>query len=780
MTYSETAPMGAAQSSVAAGLGGSPIHVPPNSIFAEFVEMGYSPIPRYKIDGKVTWPKGWSGFCDRQADEAKLAEWARRYDGVALCCGYGNLLAVDVDTDEPQIKAGVLAALPHCRIGRFGSKGFALLVRYQGERIPSVYPRDETKTQPIVEFKGDGANITVPPSLHAKTGKPYVWLNPETGEAIEDLPPAEELPILNSGDVERVREALAPYAREPRKRAASGANASVTVAGNKRIAAYFKAGYDSETKALAALKEGRPTEFFHAVCRLGWGVHHGFIGKEEFSKGFIDACDSNGLLKRDGIKALERTIDSGLGRSANDPLPPALKDEEPEVELKIGVGGADLFAHMRDAAGEKQTKAEAISEPDEAPEYPEFEDMPWEWEGKGKNKELARNEYNLRQALQFLGVSVSYNELHYKEEIKGLLHHGPWLDNAAIDALWARIWRECGLKYPKGDFEALLLAVIARENKTHPVRAYLKKVKWDGTPRIDKWLTTYLGAEDAPENRTIGRKFLIAAARRARKPGCKFDHLPVLEGAQGIGKSRMGRALCPDEDWFSENVSLCQDAKEIIEQTEGKWIVEIGELAGLSKRDAEHVKQMLSRQADESRLAYGRLKETRPRQFIMLATTNQSAYLTDPTGNRRFWPVKVGKIDIDAIVRDRDQLWAEAAHYEAQGEAIHVKDAALLARLRAAQEEREENDVWEDAVQEWINKCVEAKTEFHKTKPSLSDIAFAALKIATAYFSMPEQKRLANVLRKLGWERMKSNGERWWQPVPLSAASASTGTDSAL
>ena len=157
-------------------------------------------------------------------------------------------------------------------------------------------------------------------------------------------------------------------------------------------------------------------------------------------------------------------------------------------------------------------------------------------------------------------------------------------------------------------------------------------------------------------------------------------------------------------------MSLCQDAKELMEQTEGKWIAEIGDFAGLSKRDAEHVKQMLSRQSDEARLSYGRLREGRPRQFVLLATTNQSAYPTDPTGNRRFWPVKLGKIDIDAIERDRDQLWAEAAHYEAQGEAIYVKDDAIRRALRAAQEEREERDVWEDAAQEWIEQRMKASS----------------------------------------------------------------------
>ena len=111
----------------------------------------------------------------------------------------------------------MLDALPHCRVGRFGSKGFALMVRYQAEGIPNIYPQDETCKQPIVEFKGSGANITVPPSLHAKTGKPYVWLDPETGDVIEALPPIEELPILTPADAKRVCEALAPYSRAPRQ-----------------------------------------------------------------------------------------------------------------------------------------------------------------------------------------------------------------------------------------------------------------------------------------------------------------------------------------------------------------------------------------------------------------------------------------------------------------------------------------------------------------------------------------------------------------------------------
>ena len=769
------------------------------SIFAKFAAMGYSPIPIYKIDGRYKWPPKWSDYCAQQADEAELAKWARRYDGVALCGGYKNLLAIDVDVDDPRIKAAVLDALPRCRIARFGSKGFALMVRsFKSGGIPNIYPADEACKQPIVEFKGDGQNITVPPSLHRKTGKPYVWFNPETGEAIDGLPPLAELPIVTPDDIKRVQEALAPYARVPRKHSSASSGSSSVKVEPGRYGKYFKAGYESEIKELAKLTQGRPTALFHAVCRLGWAVHHGVVGKTEFAAGFIAACDSNGLLKRDGARAIEATIRSGLNCASSDPLPELKDKQQPEVRFTAGAGanifgedasGDDPGAKPSDDPGkteeaEKQTKAKDDDDEPEPPDCVDFNDMPWETEGK--NKELVRNEYNLKLALKFLGVSVGYNEFHYKEEIKGLPNHGPWLDNTAIDALWAYIWRECGMKYPKGDFEALLLAVLAHENKTHPVRKYLASLKWDGVERLGRlkkgddagtpaWLHAYLGADDTDAIRFMGRKFLIAAVRRARQPGCKFDQILVLEGAQDAGKSRTGRALCPDEDWFSENVSLCQDAKEIIEQTEGKWIVEIGELAGLGKRDAEHVKQTLSRQSDESRLAYGRLRESRKRQFVMLATTNLSAYLTDPTGNRRFWPVKAHKIDIDAIVRDRDQLWAEAAHYEAQGEKIYVQNADMRQMLRDAQEQREESDVWEGPVQDWIELRMTEGSKLPKQAP-LHTIALEALNIEKGRINMAEAKRLANVLRKLDWEDAKSDGRKVWRPGTVEAPKKAGGS----
>ena len=126
---------------------------------------------------------------------------------------------------------------------------------------------------------------------------------------------------------------------------------------------------------------------------------------------------------------------------------------------------------------------------------------------------------------------------------------------------------------------------IARKNSFHPIRDYLDGLQWDSKPRLDKWLHTYLKAEDTELNSAYGRKHLIAAVRRVRRPGAKHDPMVILEGNQGDEKSTATEALCANEDWFSDNMTVGADSKEIIEQTDGKWLIELPELDGMSRRE---------------------------------------------------------------------------------------------------------------------------------------------------------------------------------------------------
>jgi predicted P-loop ATPase len=243
---------------------------------------------------------------------------------------------------------------------------------------------------------------------------------------------------------------------------------------------------------------------------------------------------------------------------------------------------------------------------------------------------------------------------------------------------------------------------IATENPFHPVRDYLTELHWDGQPRIDTWLMKYLGAEDTIFNRTAGRLVLLAAVKRVIEPGAKFDQLLVLESKQGTGKSSSIAALCPNSEWYSDNLPIGAGSREVIEQTRGKWICEIAELFGMGKREIDQVKAFLSRQTDEARKVYARESDHVSRQFICIGTTNKQTYLQDPTGNRRFWPVKVSDSqDFEAVARDRDQLWAEAFESRASSLAFPRE---LWESAGILQREREDIHPWELKLTELIEQ----------------------------------------------------------------------------
>jgi len=289
---------------------------------------------------------------------------------------------------------------------------------------------------------------------------------------------------------------------------------------------------------------------------------------------------------------------------------------------------------------------------------------------------------------------------------------------------------------------------LAIENAFHPIRNYLDGLKWDGVSRLDGWMTTYLGAENTPLNAAIGRIVLIAAVRRVRQPGVKFDTILVLEGEQGAGKSRAINILAGSENFSDQNI-LTLDPKAQMELLEGVWIYELCELEGLSRAETSKVKAFASRSVDQGRPAYGRFKETRPRQVVFIGTTNEDKYLRDMTGNRRFWPVKIGEIDLEALERDRDQLFAEAAHYEEEGESL-VLAQSLWPAAQTEQQARLEDDPWVDIL-----------SDLH---PSNLDQVAGMVRVASSFLlefplglepNRQQQfhaKRLATVMRQLGWQ----------------------------
>lgn len=252
------------------------------------------------------------------------------------------------------------------------------------------------------------------------------------------------------------------------------------------------------------------------------------------------------------------------------------------------------------------------------------------------------------------------------------------------------------------------LKVAFEERKYHPIRDFLEGLKWDGEKRLDMLFIDYLGAEDNAYTRAATRKSLAAAVARIYVPGTKWDYAPILVGSQGIGKSVILQKIgMEDRGWFSDNFYL-KGTKEDIEQLLGNWIIEMGELAGLSKRDVNEIKSYLSRREDQGRLAYSEEKSYFKRQCVFIGTTNNRNFLKDGTGNRRFWPIPVDSqkatrnIFEDLTVYEIEQLWAEAKYSYLKGEKLYL-EAELQALAKEAQEEHSERDDRIGLVQEYLD-----------------------------------------------------------------------------
>ena len=267
--------------------------------------------------------------------------------------------------------------------------------------------------------------------------------------------------------------------------------------------------------------------------------------------------------------------------------------------------------------------------------------------------------YALRNAPEWHGV-LAYDEFAARAITR---KPPPWSDQTAErwtdyhDARACEWFQEHEIAAPAG-VVGRGIQTVAREHPFHPVRDYLNALNWDGTPRLDTWLTTYLGVEDSQYVRAIGSRFLISAVARVFSPGCQVDHMLILEGPQGIQKSSALQALAGS--WFTDRISTlgCKDSSM---EVAGVWLIEMSELDALTKATNSAIKSFVTRRHDRFRPPYGRHVVDQPRQCVFAGSINPTGgYLKDPTGARRFWPVACGVIDLKALARDRDQLWAEA------------------------------------------------------------------------------------------------------------------------
>ena len=347
----------------------------------------------------------------------------------------------------------------------------------------------------------------------------------------------------------------------------------------------------------------------------------------------------------------------------------------------------------------------------------------------------------------------------------------PWSRHGAdgvgwddIDDTRLTIYFQRNCQNPKWEPTKIRSAVIARarERTVHPIRQYLDALTWDGKPRIDSMLPRLWGAEDSTYHRAIGAKTMIAAVRRIRRPGCKVDTMLILEGPQGCGKSRSLRRLLPTEDWFADP-EMDIGHKDAAQQIRGKWIIEMGELAGLKRSEVANLKAFITRQADRQRDAYARHVSEVPRQCIFVGTTNEEEYLKDPTGGRRFWPVRCGRIDLEGIERERDQLWAEADARAKAGEP-HWLDGQLEVAAKAQQADRQISDPWAAIVAEYLAGVGDFGQGQPQVRVTVSQVLAGALASNPSAQDAYSAHRVGGILRDLGWvkKRVRAGGILTW------------------
>ncbi len=361
--------------------------------------------------------------------------------------------------------------------------------------------------------------------------------------------------------------------------------------------------------------------------------------------------------------------------------------------------------------------------------------------GKGdKERPDPNSQKNVAHLLEHLNVAVRLDKLSGDRRMGDEL-----LNDSALIWMWARA-RELGLSC---SFDGLvrLVFVIADGNRFHPVRDYFEAAekKWDGKPRLDTWLSTYAGAKPTELNSHFGRVFLLGAVKRILDPGCKFDYALVLEDKkQGTGKSSLVQIL--GGKWYADSLKLGMDAKETIERTRGVWIQEVPELGGMQNREVEAIKAQITTPSDRARMAYGRTTEVVPRQFVLFCTTNDETYLKDRTGNRRFLPVRAGKIDLKALARDRDQLLAEAYVRAKDGEST-VLPEAMWEAAREAQDARVEVD----PIKEQLTDVLEGLSG----RILKEALGLAMGRPPSASRTQREKNQLTAAMRELGWATAK-------------------------
>lgn len=363
--------------------------------------------------------------------------------------------------------------------------------------------------------------------------------------------------------------------------------------------------------------------------------------------------------------------------------------------------------------------------------------------------------------------TLRYNEFSGEIEIKDKVKL-PWkpVDPAKWsdeDTIQLKYWlgRSTHVEFSTTTLEEAIYLRASIE-AYHPVKEYAESIKWDGKPRIDTWLSDYCGVTKTPYSMAVGRCTLIAAMARLYNPGCQHDHMLVLEGEQGSGKSSVVRIL--GGKWYAD-IQIDPHDKDTPINMADAWICEASEMQFMRNRDADALKSFLTKIADKLRKPYGRRTVSMPRKTIFIGTINPNSrgYLVDETGNRRFWPVTTYGIKLKELKRDRDQLWAEAKVRFEAGEPHYLVEDELIEAARLEQAARMTTEEWQEVIVDWLERHKEDVPEILTT----STIATYALGMSTQNLGQIEARRIFKVMKTLGYENVRARDRETTKQVRI-------------
>lgn len=672
--------------------------------------------------------------------------------------GYLAVIDCDMKTDKREHQDELTVALKG-----LGIKGAPCVLSGRGNGSRHFYVRTEKPLTPVIWAKskeviegsrraaweiglmGKGQQVVLPPSIHPDTGKAYAW----HGKGLVSL---DDIPMW-SPPPGAVGEAVAADNGE-----ATGWEGFNVV------------GYDLfslSAKSMSALVEGGVTDRSEAM----FNVVSEMVGLGWCNDEILSACtDVDNILAAVGYDHAQTKNRQRAGRWVFKYCL-AAHFKKRSVAAKFKAAGPA----KREEVTEEDREEQEASVKGDGPGDDWLNDLDKSVR-EGKPTATFRNIKMILEKTMGDVPFIKHNEFNLNDT---WTVDTPWRSKAGddvsdVDSIRILDWLVTTkrLEVTTEKIENVVMA-IADRNTFHPVRDYLNGLKWDGKPRIDNWLRTYLDAKGPKYYLTVvGRKTLVAMVARIFEPGCEFHHVLILEGIQRRGKSQTFKILAAP--WHNDTDLNVKD-KDGKMQIQGVWVMEMSELTAFNRADATGLKSFIASGVDRFRRPYGGRMENFKRQSIFVGTTNDDKYLNDPTGNTRFWPVKIERLKRDALIRDRDQLLAEAMHfyteyYKTGIESInyHEDDADFIKEATAQQDRREQDGDIESLVEEVIVNGVGVASINNVKCFRMVDILKAVGNVPTIKSPRALEMKIGNALTALGYvkSQFRFEGVRAWWWVP--------------